>query len=100
MNRKKLDKLWKELSGLRAGVHKARELQAFAKKLGRESVVRGKEPAWESTEFDGLNPVSIPDHGGKDLANGTQKSILDSLEDDLLAFEERVDKEEKDAKQR
>jgi len=49
---------------------------------------------WESTEFD-LFVLSIPHHGGRDLAPGTKKSILDQLEDDLLAWEERLGEDER-----
>jgi hypothetical protein len=49
---------------------------------------------WESTEFDDLFVLSIPHHGGRDLAPGTKKSILDQLEDDLLAWEERLGEDE------
>ena len=97
MTRNKLKKLWKELARLRAGVQRAREIQAFAKKVGRRSVLRGKEPAWESIEFPSLNSITIPDHGSKDLSTGVQRQLLDYLEDDLLAFEERLDEEEKNA---
>jgi hypothetical protein len=45
---------------------------------------------WESVEFAELYPLSIPDHGGRDLAIGTKNSILDQLEDDILAWEERI----------
>ncbi len=46
---------------------------------------------WESTEFPDLFVLSIPHHGGKDLALGTKRSILDLLEDDMLAWEERIE---------
>lgn len=48
---------------------------------------------WESTEFD-LYPLSIPRHGGRDLAIGTKRSILDQLEDDVQAWEQRLLEEE------
>lgn len=51
---------------------------------------RGKEPMWENIEFDELFPLSIPRHGGRDLSVGTQRSILDQLEDDVLAWEVRL----------
>jgi hypothetical protein len=50
---------------------------------------------WESEQFD-LFALSIPDHGGKDLAIGTQRSILNQLEDDVLAWEERLSGEDND----
>jgi hypothetical protein len=61
-------------------------------------VKRGKEPMWESTEFDELYPLSIPHHGGRDLAIGTKNSILDQLEGDVCAWEARLadDEDEED----
>ena len=44
---------------------------------------------WMSSEFD-LPPLSIPHHGGKDFATATRNSILNQLEDDILAWEERL----------
>jgi len=35
-------------------------------------------------------PLSIPHHGGRDLAPGTRNSILNVLEADVLAWEERL----------
>ncbi|MBV9636642.1 MAG: type II toxin-antitoxin system HicA family toxin [Methylobacteriaceae bacterium] len=57
-------------------------------------VKRGKEPMWESAEFDELYVLAIPRHGNRDLAPGTKKSILDQLEDDVLAWEERLGDDE------
>jgi len=45
---------------------------------------------WVSTEFPKLPPLSIPDHGGKDYPPGTRKSILNQLEDDITAWDERI----------
>jgi hypothetical protein len=86
MDRKKLDKCQRELEALRRGQQKARKLQALAKKLGRKKVKRGKEPTWES-DLPGCYPLSIPDHGGKDIPPGTCNSILDQLEGDIIAHE-------------
>ena len=58
---------------------------------------RGKEPIWESTEFAELYPLAIPDHGGRALAIGTKNSILDQLEDDILAWEHRLGNEDETA---
>jgi len=49
---------------------------------------------WVSSEFPTLFPLSIPHHGGRDLAIGTQRSILDQLEDDVLAWEGKLENEE------
>lgn len=65
-------------------------LESLAKRLGRQRINRGKEPVWESAEFPDLFPLSIPHHGGRDLAIGTQRSILNQLEDDMAAWEDKL----------
>lgn len=52
---------------------------------------------WESTAFGNLFPLSIPMHGGgRDIPPGTKNSMLDQLEEDVFAWEERLDAEEED----
>ena len=96
MRRNKLDKLKRDLASRRRSQQKAADLERLARQLGRKLVKRGKEPVWESIEFEHLFPVSIPHHGGRDLAPGTRNSILNALEDDILAWEEKLDAEEED----
>jgi hypothetical protein len=98
MTRKKLKALWRKLDDLRRSPHKAIAVQRFARQLGRREVKRGKEPTWENDDFPDLRPLSIPDHGGKDLTPGTQNSILNQLEDDLCRWDELVTRQEKEAK--
>jgi hypothetical protein len=93
MNRRKLDKLKHQLAALRRSPQKAADLERLASQLGRRPFNRGKEPVWVSVEFN-LFPLSIPHHGGRDLAPGTRNSILNSLEDDVLAWEQRLGDEE------
>jgi hypothetical protein len=100
MTRRKLERLQREHSALRRSPQRARALISLAQRLGRVRVNRGSEPTWESGEFDSLYPISIPMHGGRDLAPRTQKSILDALEDDLLKWEERVERLEEEEKAR
>jgi hypothetical protein len=45
-------------------------------------------------EFPDLWPLSIPDHGSRDLSRGTKNSILTQLEEDLLAWDEKITSEE------
>ena len=90
MTPKRLAKLKGELAKLRRAPRKAAELEKLARKLGRRRVKRGGEPMWESAEFPELFVLAIPHHGGRDLAIGTQKSILDQLEEDVLAWEVRL----------
>jgi hypothetical protein len=94
MNRKKLKSIRREMDRLRRSTQNASALESMAKRLGRKLVKRGKHPMWESTEFRALYPLSIPHHGGRDLPIGTKKSVLDQLEDDILAWEESLEREE------
>jgi hypothetical protein len=88
MNRKKLDKLREELNRMRRASVKATDIQSLATKLGRRSVDRGREPMWESTKFPHLFVLAIPAHGGKDLSTGVKHSVLNQLEEDILAWDE------------
>jgi hypothetical protein len=89
MTRKKLNKLWQEISRMRRAPQNADALESLATRLGRKKRrgKRGKEPIWLSDAFLNLSPLSIPHHGGRDLAHGTKESILDQLEDDWLAWD-------------
>lgn len=92
MDQKKLDRITLRIMQARRSPQKARDLESIAKQLGRTKVNRGKEPTWES-ELPGRPPLSIPHHGGRDIATGTRNSILDFLEDDVLALQEILDQE-------
>lgn len=94
MNRKKLKKLSRELARLRRAPQRAQALESLAQALGRKLDNRGKEPVWVSTEFNDLRPVSIPHHGSSDVSIGTKNSILDQLEDDILAWDMILKEEE------
>ena len=93
MQTKKLGKIRSLLTAMRRSPQGSRGLEKLAGQLGREPVQRGKEPMWESAEFD-LYPLSIPRHGGRDLPIGTKNSILNQLEDDILAWEEKLSEED------
>jgi len=89
MNPKKIAALRGQLNQLRRqGGIKGRELEGFAKALGRERHKRGSEPTWVSTLFKDIRPVSIPSHAGRDLNRNTAGSILNQLEEDLERLEE------------
>ena len=75
---------------MRRSPQKARNLERVARQLGRTKNARGKEPVWVNPEL-GVFPLSIPHHGGKDLPQGTRNSILNELENDLIAWEDRLD---------
>jgi len=93
MTPRKLQKLKLQLDSLRRSQAKARDLESLASKLGRKKIKRGSEPTWESEVFAHLYPLSIPHHGGKDIPIGTRRSIIDRLEEDVLAWETRLDEE-------
>jgi transposase len=87
MDRRKLEKLRRELEGLRRRSRSIRssELESLAKRLGRSRVKRGKEPTYERSAV-GWFPLTIPSHPGS-LAVGTACSILDQLEEDIERLE-------------
>jgi predicted RNA binding protein YcfA (HicA-like mRNA interferase family) len=90
MNRKKLEKLRREIEQRRASPQKATAIERLARKLGRRKVKRGSEPTWES-DLPGVYPMGIPHHGNKDLAPGTRNNILNQLEEqDLAAWEAKL----------
>jgi len=68
-------------------------MEVLAQALGRRKANRGKEPCWVITVFPELPPLSIPHHGGGDLKKGTKNSIVNQLEDDLLAWEELLEEQ-------
>jgi hypothetical protein len=92
MDRKKLDKLRQELEAMRGVPQKAAAVARLAERLGRRREDRGKEPTWVS-DFEIPN-LTIPLHPG-DLKKGTQNNILNQLEDDCLAWEQKFDQEER-----
>jgi hypothetical protein len=97
MDAKKLGKIKRKIESLRrkpVGI-RPRDLIALATKLGRKEVNRGKEPTYESTEFD-TNVLTITKHGGDTLAPGTARSILDQLEEDVILFEQRLEDQKKE----
>jgi hypothetical protein len=95
MKRRKLQKLAKELERLRRSPQKAKALQALASRLGRKLRGGAKHPMWVNTEFK-LPPLAIPDHKGRDIPPGTKSSILNQLEEDLAAWELRVEDDSSD----
>jgi hypothetical protein len=92
MDRKKLDKLRLEFDAMHGTPQKPGDVAGLLERLGRTREDRGKEPTWVS-DFDIPN-ISIPMHGG-DLKRGTQGNILNQMEDDFLAWEQKFDYEER-----
>ena len=89
MNSTKLRKLKLELTRLRRAQVTAANIESVARQLGRKKVNRGKEPMWESC-FPHLFVLAIPHHGGRDIPTGTKHSILNQLEEDVLAWDETL----------
>jgi hypothetical protein len=89
MNRNSLDRIKRLLQQARRSQQKARDLETLARMLGRRQDKRGKEPTWVHDELP-VYPLSIPHHGGRDLAPGTRNRILNVLEGDVIAWEERL----------
>lgn len=89
MTRKRIQKLRQELDQLRAQRSSLgrRELEGFAKKLGRQRRPKGRgEPQWVSKITPSARPVSIPGH--KSINAYTASAILDCFENDLDQLEE------------
>jgi hypothetical protein len=93
MNRGRLDRIKRLLGQARRSQQKARDLETLARMVGRRQDRRGKEPTWVHDELP-VHPLSIPHHGGRDLRPGTRNSILNVLEDDVIAWEERLGPED------
>ena len=67
---------------------KARDLVSIAQRVGRIRDNRGKEPTYVRAVNPALSPpLSIPDHGARDLKIGTAKNIIDMLLDDVSEWE-------------
>jgi hypothetical protein len=96
MTRRKIEKIRREIEGLRRkGGVRASELESLAKRLGRRRAKRGGEPTWVSDSLPGRPPVSVPAHPG-DLNRYTARSILDQLERDLDELELAAEDAEED----
>jgi hypothetical protein len=89
MTQKKLDGLRGEVVELRrVKAVKSREMVRLAKRIGRKLADRGKEPTYIHTELPNRRPISIPGH--PTLSIGVKNNILDDLDGDLDAYEERI----------
>ncbi len=89
MDNQKLRKLKRKLQQLRdrQASLTSRELENFARQLGRERhKKRGKEPTYVSMLLPNSRPISIPGPGH--LTKYTAGNVLDALERDIYALEE------------
>jgi hypothetical protein len=83
-----IERLRADIQALRrVGGVRSSDLQSIARRLGRSLSPRGKHPTWVSHILPTAPPLSIPDHGGRDLNRFTAQVILDQLEEDLNALE-------------
>jgi hypothetical protein len=89
MDRRKLDKIIRDLERCGRSATKLSELEDLARRLGRERRAKRRgEPMWDSTVFDHLDPIAIPGHPSRDVRPGTKTTILALLWDDVAAWEE------------
>ena len=90
MDRKKLDKVRARMAQMRRSPQTSGALEGLASDLGRRlNGKRGKHPIWVNDQFPSY-PLSIPRHSGE-VPPGTRNSILNQLEDDLIAWENWLD---------
>jgi hypothetical protein len=96
MTRKKLNQIRASIAAARRRSNTFADLAGIAQALGRKRAkgaqARGKEPAFISTVFVKIAPITIPYHG-KDIKTGTAKNILNQLEDDVLRFERLLEEQ-------
>lgn len=91
MNPNRLKKLKRALAAKSSkGSVNAREMEQIASQLGRQKVKRGKEPTWEHKELTSRPPLSIPHHGSTDLSPAVKRIVIDSLQKDIEAWEDRL----------
>jgi len=90
MHQNRIRHLRMEIDRLRrVGGVKSRDLERLAARLGRKRHRRGKEPTWISEMLPEARPLSIPSHA-RDLNRITARTILDLLEADLDAIEQKL----------
>lgn len=93
MNKAKIRKLKKELKQMRMNFtsYPSRDLETFARAVGRQLDSRGKEPNWVRKIDPELSPpLSIPNHSAE-LKAGTARSIIDQLLADLDEWDIHLD---------
>jgi hypothetical protein len=89
MNRNILDKLWKLLE-TRRSPQTADDLEALAKMCGRRVRPGGNHPVW-ITDYFPHRPVPIEWNGGnRAVPMHARKVIINALEADASAWEERL----------
>ncbi len=97
MTADKLRKIEREIAAARRRRNKHRDLERIAKSLGQRlkgAQARGREPSYENPAFP-KTLITIPDHGPRDIAPGTQAKILDQIEEDVWRWKRKLEEQEK-----
>jgi predicted nucleic acid-binding OB-fold protein len=97
MTREKLRKIQRQIDALRRTAVTHSDVASVANQLGRKRLkgaMARKEPTFISTVFASARPISIPDHGSRNLSPIVKKNVLNDLEEDILRFQEMLRKEE------
>ena len=95
MDRKKLDKLWRELGSAWNSPQTAGDLQRIARRAERRERVGGKHQSMWVTDHFAHRPFPIPTHGNKDVSIGVRNVVLNALEADAAAWEDFLGDSEK-----
>jgi hypothetical protein len=92
MDRKKLDRLWRDLSAAWNSPQTSGELQSLAKKAERRERTGGKHSSMWVTDYFPHRPFPIPTHGNKSVSIGVRNVVLNALEADAAAWEDILEK--------
>ena len=92
---KKLKKIWQSIEAGRKNLPKLADLEALAKKCGRQPYAGGKHVMWMSIPFPQHRAFPIPRHGGDPVAGyAVRDTVLDHLEADAAAWEELINRDD------
>lgn len=94
MDRKKLDKLSAALADAWNSPQTEGDLRALARAAGRRERTGGKHVVWVTDHFP-HRPFPIPTHGNSSVSLGVRKVILAALENDVAAWEDVLEAEQK-----
>jgi hypothetical protein len=94
MDRKKLAKLWRDLSAAWNSPQKAGSLQDLARRAERRERTGGKHQSMWVTDYFPHRPFPIPIHGNKDVSIGVRNVVLSALEADAAAWEDVLERNE------
>ena len=95
MERKKLNRLQRDLRAARRAPQTEADLADLARRCGREVRSGSNHPMWISPMFPTHRPFPISRHGGNPIvAPHVRKVILSALEADLMAWEDKLELEE------